>query len=66
MDVVQPKDLTQTVKYGPFHPISNWYDLRSTYLDVEVLHQMDDIQQILVNLPQFVFKEYGGLMSLAD
>ena len=23
-------------------------------------------QRILVNLPQFVFKEYGGLTSLAD
>ena len=42
--VVQLKDLTQTVQHRPFSPISDRYDLRSTYLDMEVLHQMDDIR----------------------
>ena len=30
------------------------------------LYDIRMIQWILINLPQFAFKEYGGLMSLAD
>ena len=38
----------------------------SGYAFNDSLHHIQPIEWILVNLPQFIFKEYGGLTSFAD